>query len=500
MLFNSYLFVFIFFSICLIGYYLIQRMGRPMWAKLWLLGMSLWFYGYFSIRGLALLLVGLAVNYQVLQVMFGERYAGGQAAKHKKAVFAGGIIWNLGLLGFFKYAGFFMAYMNETLLLSLPAVQIILPLGISFYTFSQISFLTDAYHREIDRVSFLDYCLYITYFPKMIEGPITTHGELLPQFAAIGSKKWDAEGVYKGLALFVMGLAKKVLLADTFGAAVDLGYESLAQLTSGDGLLLILCYTMQLYFDFSGYCDMAMGLSRMLGIELPVNFDSPYRAGNIIEFWKGWHITLSRFFTKYIYIPLGGNRKGLSRMYGNLLLVFLVSGLWHGTGLQFVVWGMMHGVLYVITRAVQLAGRERGKAPETNKLLRAGKTLLTFLYVNAAWVFFRADSVAEALSVFRKVGQLDFGLINRRLAGCFNLDEFWYIIKVLHLDQWQYGHYIIMVIFLLVTFILVFCADNAVKVAQRIKPKAVNTFLLAVLFVWSVLSFSQVSTFLYVNF
>ena len=338
-----------------------------------------------------------------------------------------------------------------------------------------------------------------------MEGPIALPDEMLSQIRKIMDRKYDWERMFRGFSLFTLGLAKKVLIADTLGKAADYGYTNLASLHSGDALIVMLSYTLQLYFDFSGYCDMAMGAAGCLGFELPLNFDSPYKAGNIIEFWKGWHITLTRFFTRYLYIPLGGNRKGKARMYLNTLLVFLISGIWHGKGLTFIIWGMMHGVLYVVTRWYRERRKDRdivhGVAHGAGK--KAGRILavfVTFLYVNVAWVFFRAPDLKEALALLKTIISCNFARINRNLAGCFHLDEFWYVIKVLHLDSWQYAHYILMVLMLVFALILVFFAKTAVTVSGKIKPTVVNTLLLAALFVWCVVTFSEVSTFLYFNF
>ena len=306
----------------------------------------------------------------------------------------------------------------------------------------------------------------------------------------------------------MLGLFKKVLIADTLGGAADFGYSNLALLNSGDGLIVMLSYTLQLYFDFSGYCDMAMGIAQMLGFELPLNFDAPYKAADIMEFWDRWHMTLTRFFTRYLYIPLGGSRRGRLRTYINCLIVFLVSGIWHGAGAQFVIWGLLHGGLFVLTRMWKdfrgnSPGLESGLSKTSARsagVFHALCVLLTFLYVNIAWIFFRAPSVKEALALLQTIGSFSFGRINRELAGCFNLDEFWYVIKVLGLDRWQYAHYILMVLILTAALLLVFFAKTAVSVSKRAKPGARGAFFLAVLFVWSVLSFSGVSSFLYVNF
>ena len=307
----------------------------------------------------------------------------------------------------------------------------------------------------------------------------------------------DFERVYRGLYLFVLGLFKKVIIADTLGGAVDFGYTNLAALNSGDAWIVMLSYTLQLYFDFGGYCDMAMGIAGMLGFDLPLNFNSPYKAANIIEFWDRWHITLTKFFTKYIYIPLGGSRKGRARTYVNCLIVFFVSGLWHGTGWQFIIWGMMHGALNVLTRMWKEWKRKRNIGKGLPRFISVG---LTFLYVNVAWVFFRAPSVKDAISVLKRLVSFEFGRINWDLAGCFNLDEFWYVIKVIGLDSWKYGHYILMVVILFALLVLVFGAKTAVSHVKTAKPGVLHVIFMAVLFVWSVLALSGVSSFLYFNF
>lgn len=476
MLFNSYPFVFLFFPLCVLGYYICKRItdrtGKNRLPKVFLLAMSLWFYGFLEPANLPALLISMAVNYGICFFM--------EKAGNKKKLLITGLIVNLGALVFFKYTGFSYT-----------------PFGISFFTFSQIAFLMECYRGTLKQVDPLDYSVYITFFPKLMEGPIALPEEMFSQLKEMGRKKFDWERVFRGLALFVMGLAKKVLIADTLGKAVEYGYTDLAALNSLDAVIVMLSYTLQLYFDFSGYCDMAMGIAGCLSFELPLNFDSPYKAGNIIDFWKGWHITLTRFFTKYLYIPLGGNRKGKTRTYLNVLIVFLISGIWHGKGLTFIVWGMMHGLLYVATRWYQERKKDNGGKEKKAGVL---SVLLTFLYVNIAWVFFRAPSVKEAVLLLKTMLSCNFTRINWNLAGCFNLDEFWYVIKVLHIDSWQYAHYILMVLILLFALVLVFFAKTAVAVSGKIKPTVISAVLLSVLFVWCVVTFSEVSTFLYFNF
>ncbi|MCX4344804.1 MAG: MBOAT family protein [Kineothrix sp.] len=487
MLFHSYIFVFVFLPVSLGGYYLAGRIGSRA-AKLWLAAMSLWFYGSFRLEYLLLLLLSVFLNYGIALGMKGEKRAGG--------LLAAGVAVNLAALVYFKYMDFFIGNWNYISGMELPLLRVALPVGISFFTFQQISYLADCYKGEIETKGFLDYMLSIVYFPKLVEGPLVIYAEWEPELAGAGEKGFDAEKFMRGVCQFVMGMMKKVILADTFGGAVDYGYSNLEIMHGWDALLIVVFYALQLYFDFSGYCDMALGVSRMFGIELPVNFNSPYQAGNIVEFWKRWHITLNRFFTKYIYIPLGGNRKGRARMYGNLLIVFLVSGIWHGAGWNFILWGMLHGVLYVLTRMWM----NRRGAFHGRKVPRVISVPLTFCYTAFAWVYFRAENAAQGNRLISLLFSGDYARVNRNLAGYFNLDEFWYILKVLRLDGWEYGHYILMGAITVFSLLLVFFGKNAAGVADKIKPKPWTAVLFAGAMLWCVLAFSGVSTFLYFNF
>lgn len=516
MLFQSYLFVFIFLPVSLAGFYTAAGKKNTDAAKLWLAAMSLWFYGSFQIEYLFLLLGSVVFNYGVY-LWLGKRPSLG-----RKGVLMVGIAGNLALLAYFKYTNFFLENLSLLVGTKLPVLEILLPVGISFFTFQQISFLVDVYRGDVQNCGFMDYFLYIIYFPKLVEGPLVSHSELVSQFAGIGRRSFDGEKFIQGIALFIMGMLKKVILADTFGGAVDYGYSELALMHGWDAALLVVFYALQLYFDFSGYCDMARGVSRMFGIELPVNFNSPYQAVNIVDFWKRWHITLNRFFTKYVYIPLGGNREGKVKMYRNLLIIFLLSGIWHGAGWNFILWGMMHGVLYVVTRmwqerrhsnaerlqkpraewtgSAKTEERAKGCAKAVKGLGRLLCMAVMFLYVSVAWVYFRAESVAQGNELLGKIFSHDFVRVNRNLAGYFNLDEFWYFLKVMRLDRWEYGHYILMTVITAGSLLLVFFGKNSAQLAERMKPRVWNAVLMAGLLFWCVLTFSNVSTFLYVNF
>ena len=532
MLFNSYIFIFLFFPLCLMGFYGIKKVDST-WAKVWLIGFSLWFYGYFNIRYLCIMIFSILLNYGAYRLMMRADAATGAASAesekvpviNKKTILITGVSANLLLLFYFKYFDFFIENINAVFGSSVALRNIVLPLGISFFTFQQISFLADTYRRELEECSFVDYALFVSFFPQLIAGPIVTHEEMLPQFKEIGTKRFDEDNFCRGLFIFVLGMGKKVLIADTFGVAVDAGYGMVESLGSADAVLVMLFYTLQLYYDFSGYCDMAIGIGKMMGIEIAVNFNSPHKACNIIDFWKRWHITLSRFFTKNIYIPLGGNRRGAARMYANLFLVFFLSGLWHGAGWNYILWGVMHGVLYCVTRWWQvrtgkrmIQGKSKAEAviqedttaeqmQKKTLVMKLGITLahvlkicLTFLYVNAAWVFFRSESIGQALDLFKRMFTGGIALPAEAIYDAFNLDEFWYVIKVLHLTDFTYSKYILMVVFTIVILLVTFFGKNVQELAKKWKMSFVSAVALAIVFVWCVVSLSGVSTFLYFNF
>lgn len=521
MLFNSYIFVFLFFPICLLGYHILRQKQATL-AKVWLTCFSLWFYGYFHVRYLIIMVGSILVNYGFYILLINHS----AKKKQQRLYLTCGVILNLAVLFYFKYVDFLIGNINHIFAKDWPLLHIMLPLGISFFTFQQISFLADTYRGELKACSFVEYALFVSFFPQLIAGPIVTHEEMLPQFARIG-KKIPAETAGKknwievsieGLTLFVLGLSKKVLIADTLGVAVDYVYADVLARNSLESLLVVLFYTLQLYFDFSGYCDMAMGIGKMLGIYIPINFNSPYKAVNSIDFWKRWHITLSRFFTKNIYIPLGGNRKGAVRMYCNLFLVFFLSGLWHGAGWNFILWGVMHGILYVLTRmwqnwrkskaiqkkqrVVENAGKE-GSEKNTlffEKVKKSVCVILTFCYVNIAWVYFRAASITEANQILKNIFAGNFTKPADAFLDAFNLGEFWYPLKVLHLTNLPGSKSYLMIAFTAVTLGIVFFGKNAKTIAENGKKTILNASVMAVLFVWCVLSLSGVSTFLYFNF
>lgn len=547
MLFNSYIFLFLFLPLCLAGFYILQRKQATL-AKVWLTCFSLWFYGYFNPAYLIIMLGSIIGNYMLHCMLVWSRNKKEKETEEnrEKIILITGVTANLLLLFYFKYFDFFLENVNALFGTGIALKGILLPLGISFFTFQQISFLADTYREELEiygkrtkstggdsengekkeekvtPVSFVDYALFVSFFPQLIAGPIVVHEEMMPQFARIGkddrSKEERWEIFSKGIYVFVLGLAKKVLIADTFGVAVDFAYGNVNAINGFESLITIIFYSLQLYFDFSGYCDMAKGLAGMFGMSIANNFNSPYKAVNIVEFWKRWHITLSRFFTKNIYIPLGGNRKGAGRMYGNFLLIFFLSGLWHGAGWNYILWGMMHGVLYVITKwwmkqkKTRVIYRENKKSEmslETGAKRKRriasviGKTtacILTFMYVSIAWVYFRALSVGQANTLLLNVIKLPWALPGSGFTDAFNLGEFWYVLKVLKITNLPYAQYYIMILFSLLVLIVTFFGKNTDTLADGFKPTILNAALTAILFIWCVVSLSGVSTFLYFNF
>jgi D-alanyl-lipoteichoic acid acyltransferase DltB (MBOAT superfamily) len=393
MLFNSYIFLFAFLPTALIGYFAIGP-RRPNLGTAWLAGASLLFYAWWNPLYLPLLLFSAITNF-----LFGRSLSRREGGKGW--VLAAAIAFNLGLLGYFKYFDFLVANLSMATGLSLVVPKIVLPLGISFFTFTQIAFLVDCYKGIVREQKFVHYLLFVTYFPHLIAGPILHHKEMMPQFASPKNHAFKPHNLVAGAVVLIIGLFKKVVLADGIAAYAGPVFAAAAHgysIPMSDAWIGALAYTFQLYFDFSGYCDMAIGASLMFGIALPLNFNSPYKSTSIIEFWRRWHMTLSRFLRDYLYIPLGGNRHGPVRRYINLFVTMLLGGLWHGAGWTFVVWGALHGAYLTVNHAfVAAGGRSRFRLPAP--LYTGLSWLVTFLAVVIGWVFFRADSFGAALRI-----------------------------------------------------------------------------------------------------
>ena len=408
MLFNSYAFLFLFLPVAFLGFFQIGRYSRPL-AALWLFAASLFFYGWWNPAYVGLLLGSIFFNYAIGMALSREHARGD--GRRLKWILGLGITADLCLLGYFKYANFFVTNVNAALSMGWQIEPIILPLGISFFTFTQIAFLVDACRGEVKEANFIHYGLFVTYFPHLIAGPVLHHKEMMPQFARPATYRVHWENLSVGLTIFSIGLFKKVVLAD---GSVPFASPVFATAAAGGTLTLLeawggaLAYTFQLYFDFSGYSDMAIGLSRLFGVKLPLNFNSPYKAVNIVEFWRRWHMTLSRFLRDYLYFPLGGNRKGPARRYLNLMTTMLLGGLWHGAGWTFVIWGALHGFYLVLNHGWHRVRKAMGQdLKRSTRLGRFTGMSLTFLVVVIGWVFFRAEHPGAALLILRGMAGLN---------------------------------------------------------------------------------------------
>ena len=350
MLFNSDIFIFIFLPIAVVGYFLLSRYVSTNIRNVWLVAISFFFYGFWNPVYIPLLLFSIFFNFYIGKLLSGERNHDDSFFKKGKVILFFGIGVNLFLLGFFKYADFAIKNVNWIFDANISPLNIVLPLAISFFTFQQIAYLVDSYKKLTHEYDLLNYTVFVTFFPQLIAGPIVHHKEMFPQFAEKKNGFINYRNVSVGLFIFFIGLVKKVGIADTFAVWANMGYAYDGVLTFYDAWATSLAYTFQLYFDFSGYTDMAIGAALLFNISLPKNFNSPYKALDIQDFWRRWHMTLSRFLRDYIYIPLGGNKKGQTRMYIAIFLVFLLGGLWHGAAWTFVVWGVLHGVAAVTHR------------------------------------------------------------------------------------------------------------------------------------------------------
>lgn len=423
MLFNSFAFLFGFLPVVFAAFFLIARASQR-FAAAWLLLASLVFYGWWNPLHVWILVGSFVANYLIGIGLARTRAAGGRAAT---AMFTVGVALNLLLLGYYKYAGFLAINLNSLFGTEWTVVSTALPLGISFFTFTQIAFLVDVWRGSVREYDFIHYGLFVTYFPHLIAGPVLHHGEMMPQFERPQTYRLDYERVARGVTLLAIGLFKKVILADGIqayvGTAFDLGTKTPDLIGAWGG---VLAYTLQIYFDFSGYSDMAVGLSLMFGVQLPLNFNSPYQASNIIEFWRRWHMTLSRFLRDYLYFPLGGNRHGSARRHLNLMATMVLGGLWHGAGWTFVIWGGLHGI-YLVANHGWRALREGVLTARPPGLVStvAGQAL-TFLAVAVAWVFFRAKSVPEAVGILKGLVMLN-GLVvpSRPAVPAFGVQILW---------------------------------------------------------------------------
>ena len=486
MLFNSYEFIFAFLPLTFIIYFYLLNKRLIIGAKGFLVFASLFFYSWWNIAYLPLILVSMLFNYVVGNSLNGNK---DNIKINKKTLLTFGIVANLSLLGYFKYVDFFIGNINYLSDSNIPLLELALPLAISFFTFQQIAYLVDSYREETAEYDFLNYALFVTFFPQLIAGPIVHHKEMMPQFAS----KWNLVKNYRniaiGLFIFSIGLFKKVVIADTFAVWAINGFDKAETLNMIEAWATSLSYTFQLYFDFSGYTDMAIGIALLFNIKLPINFNSPYKAKDIQDFWRRWHITLSRFLRDYIYIPLGGNRISSFRTYSNLMATFILGGLWHGAGWTFVFWGFLHGVALVIHRGWKSLGFTM------NPILA---WFITFNFINISWVFFRAKEWEDAIKVLKGM----FGF-----SGVMLPEK--YALKLDYLTSYgiEFGHVFERinssskaVFFITLAFVVVLKLKNSIYYRDNFVTSYKNLIILCLLLFTSLSMMSTVSEFLYFNF
>lgn len=476
MLFSSHEFIFLYLPSVLFGFFWIAGTSHRL-AALWLALSSLFFYGWWNPTFVLLLLASIGFNYS-LGYAIGHARVSSTRASQAKILLVFALAVNLALLGYFKYTNFFISTANKMVGTGWALSDIALPLGISFFTFTQIAFLVDTYRGIAKEYNFIHYVLFVTYFPHLIAGPVLHHKEMMPQFALPSTFRFSYENMSVGITIFIIGLFKKVVIADGIGAYVGPVFSAPAAgitLTFLEAWGGALCYTLQLYFDFSGYSDMAIGLSRLFGVTLPLNFHSPYKSVNIIEFWRRWHITLSRFLKDYLYFPLGGNRRGPERRYINLIITMLLGGLWHGAGWTYVLWGGLHGLYLAINHGWRAMRNRLGQNPKAplSKPMHALSVLFTFLAVVAAWVVFRADNLRSAASILQSMMGMN-GV---------NLPDTW-LLKSGLLGQWLAANYTSFgatnnlidgdsFIFIWISMLIVWFAPNTQQIMAAFKPALV---------------------------
>jgi D-alanyl-lipoteichoic acid acyltransferase DltB (MBOAT superfamily) len=470
-LFNSYEFIFAFLPITFLIYFFLKSRKLESASKVFLVISSLFFYAWWNILYLNIIIASVIFNYSVGRILVG--YSVEIYKISKKSILTIGVLGNASLLIYYKYMDFFITNLNFISSFNIELLHLALPLAISFFTFQQIAYLVDSYRGETKEYDFLNYALFVTFFPQLIAGPIVHHKEMMSQFIKPKNSSINIDNVVAGLFIFSIGLFKKVAIADTFAIWTANGFDNSVTLHFIEAWITSLSYTFQLYFDFSGYADMAIGVALIFNIKLPINFNSPYRATSVQEYWKRWHITFGRFLRDYIYIPLGGNRKGMSRTYTNLMLTLLFAGLWHGAGWGFVIWGILHGIALVINHQWKRFGL---------KMDIVSAWFITFFYINFTRVFFRAT---------------DFDATIKVLKGMFGLNGI-----SLYYDSFTYRYALL---YILISFVIVLLFQNSNRLIKSLKQY--HLFIITLLFTFALLQMiyftitgDKASEFLYFNF
>jgi alginate O-acetyltransferase complex protein AlgI len=482
MIFSSYEFIFLFLPICFSIYFFLNLNQKKKYATIFLVTSSLFFYGWWNIIYVPLIIISVITNY-----FFG--YLINRSILSNFFWLICGVVFNILLLGYFKYSDFFIQNINLLFNGNYSLLNLTLPLAISFFTFQQIAYLADSYKGEVNEHSFLNYFAFVTFFPQLIAGPIVHHKEMMPQFFSIENKKINYKNLYLGIFIFSIGLFKKVVIADTFALWATNGFDTLDKLYLFEAWITSLSYTFQLYFDFSGYTDMAIGIALLFNIRLPFNFNSPYKALSIRDFWKRWHITLSRFLRDYIYIPLGGNKKGNSRLYSNLLITFLIGGIWHGAGWTFLIWGLLHALAIIIHRIWVSIGIT------LNKYL---SWFLTFNFINLSWIFFRAENWNDAIKVLK--GMMGFsGIMLPSFAENF---KFLILFKKIEFGDiyWNFNSDSEIFLWIFMAFLICTLFKNSTQIINTQNKTNKKILFITFLFSISLMNFSKKMDFIYFNF
>ena len=483
MLFNSYGFIFLFLPISFFIYFYLNYKRLTVASKGFLIFSSLFFYSWWNISYLPLILISMLFNFVI----------GNSLNKNtkvdKKLLLTIGIGFNLLFLGYFKYSDFFIENINLIFNSDIKLLYLVLPLAISFFTFQQIAYLVDSYKGETKEYDFLNYALFVTFFPQLIAGPIVHHKEMMPQFSKNRNKVINYRNIAMGLFIFSIGLFKKVIIADIFSRWATLGFDTATTLNLIEAWVTSLSYTFQLYFDFSGYTDMAIGIALLFNIKLPINFNSPYKATDIQDFWRRWHITLTRFLRDYIYIPLGGNREGSFRTYTNLFIVFLIGGLWHGAGWTFIFWGFLHGMASVIHKAWKSLGF---------RLHSWIAWFITFNFVNIAWIFFRAKEWGDAIKVLTSMFNIDNIVLPTYLGNHLAFLSSYGITFGSYLEHINGVNKTIPMLFIILFITLL--SKNSIQKLEDFRFNYRTLLFTVITFVISITAINKVSEFLYFNF
>ncbi len=476
MLFSSYEFVFAFLPITAVVYFLLSKISNPYPQRAFLAAASLFFYSYFEWKYFLVISASIAVNFIAAKISLNCK-----SKSVRKALLVLSVLFNVGLIGYYKYYDFAVETVNAVASTDIPLKGILIPLGISFFTFQQLSFQVRTYKTDEKKLNFIDYTLFVSFFPQLIAGPIVLYDELVPQLADGEKRFLNKENLATGFSVFTYGLFKKLIIADELSLIVDNGFAASKPLGMLPMWVTALAYTFQIYFDFAGYSEMAIGLGKMFNFDLPVNFRTPLRSASITEMWQRWHITLGRTLAELVYIPLGGNRKGNLRKKFNLFVVFLVSGIWHGASWTFVLWGIAHGTARVFEECFPKL---------LNKIPNFVRRIFTFIFIVLAFVVFRAPDIGKAVNIFRQMfdfTNLGLGGFRKLLVnGIFGMPDFAAIALSFAA--------------IVICFVIMLREKSTSQLLEDFKLTPKRAVVTAIMLAVSVLCMSRSAVFIYFNF